>query len=142
MPNDSVLLLIVQRPLLDFVIRVLADDCLVDEDKNDEADDSCETKQNDNQSLLPLLFLLLLVVFDGFALSNGSSSFLLSQICLDLKLKGAAPLLVELLVCLFARGASGESARNANERNRDILRRFRAQLELHLLRWKTVALSK
>lgn len=47
MTNDCIFFFVVKCAFLDFVLGVLAADCLVDEDQDDEANDASETKKHD-----------------------------------------------------------------------------------------------
>lgn len=143
MPNNSILLLVVERAFLHFLLSVLAADGLENEDKDDEAHDAGETEKHNEHCFLALLLLGLLVDFYGFALLSIFSSRLPPEIRLDFELESTALLLViHFLVSVIACDAFGELGCNRHKADGGILIRFRAHLKFEHLGWQVIALSE
>ena len=108
MPDDHIFLLVVQGPLLNLLICVLTADSLVNEDKNDEADDTCETEEYNKQGLLTLFLFLFLVYLHCLTFFLILCTFHFPEICLDFELKGTSLLCVNFFVDVITRSTSGK----------------------------------
>lgn len=108
MPDDHIFLLVVHCALLNLLLCVLTADSLINEDENDEADDTCKTKEHNKQCLLTLFLLLFLVNLHCLTFFLILSTFHFPEICLYFEFKGTTFLGVNFFVDVITRSTSGK----------------------------------